>query len=67
MSWLRDAFNAVVAGGGAGRAPVLDDLSLPGWLEPRWGWNKERDLRRFRRVERMEKKRDVGKDTTKDR
>ena len=66
MSWLHDAFNAVVAGGGAGRARVFDDLSLPGWLEQRLGWNEERDLRRFRRAERMEKKRDLGKDATKD-
>ena len=67
MSSLQNALNAVVAAGGAGKARVLDDLSLPRWLERRWGWNKERDLRRFHRAERMEKKRDAGKDTTKDR
>ena len=67
MSWLHDAFSAVIAGGGAGRAHVLDDIGLPRWLERRLGSANPRDLRRFHRAERMEMKPDVDKDATRDR
>ena len=65
MLWLHDALNAAVLGVG-NRLAVLDDITLPGWLDRRTGWSKRRDLRRFRTAERSEQLPPRGKDAKTD-
>ena len=65
MLWLHDALNAVVLGVG-NRLTVLDDITLPGWLDSSHGWSKRRDLRRFRNAERSEEPPMRGKDAKTD-
>lgn len=64
--YLRDLLNAHFSSW-TGRAHAIDSIRLPGWLDRRLGWNRQRDLEEFQRVERSAEQPPIGKDASKDR
>ena len=49
-----------------GRMSILDEITLPAWLDRRWRVSERRDRGRFLRVERAVESEPVGKDASKD-